>query len=104
MNFNLNKNAIFIFILFFIVSCSGSKISLNQNNGDMFVSSLNGDASYLNPLLATDTSSAEINAFLFNGLLKYDKDLNLVCDLAESFKITDNGLTVLFKIKKNIKW
>ncbi len=104
MNFNLNKNAIFIFILLFIFSCSGSKTSLNQNNGDMFVTSLNGDASYLNPLLAADTSSAEINAFIFNGLLKYDKDLNLVCDLAESFKITDNGLTVLFKIKKNIKW
>lgn len=41
---------------------------------------------------------------MYNGLLKYDKDLNLVCDLAESFSVADDGLSIKFKLKKNILW
>lgn len=104
MKSNLNKNIILLLFFLFLSSCSNSQISFNKNTGDVFVTSLNGDASYLNPLLASDTSSSEINAFIFNGLLKYDKDLNLICDLAESFKVSDNGLTIFFKIRPNIKW
>ncbi|MGE4397757.1 MAG: peptide ABC transporter substrate-binding protein, partial [Sulfurimonas sp.] len=39
--------------------------------------------SRLNPVLATDSSSSEITGFLFNGLVKYDKDLStIIGDLA----------------------
>jgi peptide/nickel transport system substrate-binding protein len=41
---------------------------------------------------------------LFNGLVKYDKDLSSVIgDLAEEFYFEDNT-TLVFKIKKNVKW
>lgn len=105
MNLKLNKKILLLPILFiFTYSCSNNNAVVSQSSGDVFVTSLNGDASYLNPILASDTASAEINAFIFNGLLKYDKNLNLICDLADNFKITDNGLTILFNLKKNIKW
>ncbi len=58
----------------------------------------------LNPVLASDSASAAINALVYNGLLKYDKDLNLVCDLAESFSVADDGLSIKFTLKKNILW
>jgi len=60
--------------------------------------------SRLNPLLATDSSSSEITGFLFNGLVKYDKDnKEIIGDLAESFYFKDET-TLIFKLKKGVKW
>ncbi|MBA3026635.1 MAG: peptide ABC transporter substrate-binding protein [Sulfurimonas sp.] len=60
--------------------------------------------SRLNPILATDSSSSEIAGFLFNGLLKYDKDSStIIGDLAEDFYFQDNR-TVIFKLRKNVTW
>ncbi|MFA7073993.1 MAG: peptide-binding protein [Endomicrobiaceae bacterium] len=75
-----------------------------DNSSDMYVTTGIGDAIYLNPVLASDNASSSINALVYNGLLKYDKDLNLVCDLAEDYKILNNGLSILFRLKKNVLW
>ncbi|MFH1369171.1 MAG: peptide-binding protein [Elusimicrobiota bacterium] len=72
--------------------------------GDMYIASSIGDATYLNPILATDSASGDINGLVYNGLVKYDKDIKLVGDLAESWEISDNGLIITFKLRKNVKW
>lgn len=60
--------------------------------------------SRLNPVLATDSSSSEITGFLFNGLVKYDKDLStIIGDLAQVFYFEDEK-TLIFKLHKNVKW
>ena len=63
-----------------------------------------GDASNLIPLLASDSASHDISGLIFNGLLKYDKNLNLVGDLAESWEVSPDGLTITFKLRKGVKW
>lgn len=72
--------------------------------GDMYAASSIGDASYLNPVLARDIASADINALVYNGLVKYDKDLKLTGDLAESWSVSPDGLTITFKLRRNVKW
>jgi len=57
----------------------------------------------INPLLATDSASAEIAAWIFNGLLKFDRNGSIVPDLAESWRFEDNR-TLLFKLKKGVRW
>jgi len=58
----------------------------------------------LNPILATDSSSSEIAGFLFNGLLKYDKDSKeIIGDLAEKFYY-ENNETLIFELKQGVKW
>ena len=58
----------------------------------------------LNPILATDSSSSEITGFLFNGLVKYDKDSStIIGDLASSFYF-ENNTTLIFELKKNVTW
>lgn len=58
----------------------------------------------LNPILATDSSSSEIAGFLFNGLVKYDKDSKeIIGDLAEKFYFKDEK-TLIFELRKNVKW
>ena len=60
--------------------------------------------SRLNPILATDSSSSEIAGFIFNSLVKYDKDSStIIGDLAEKFYFKDNK-TLVFKLRPNIKW
>jgi len=72
--------------------------------GDAIVVGSLGDARTLIPILASDSLSAEICHFLFNGLVKYDKNLELVPDLASSWDILDGGLKIIFHLKKGVRW
>jgi len=60
--------------------------------------------SRLNPILATDSSSSEIAGFIFNGLVKYDKDSStIINDLATSFYY-ENNTTLVFELNPHAKW
>jgi len=72
--------------------------------GDLLIQGSIGDASNLIPMLATDSASHDIAGMIFNGLVKYDKDLKLVGDLAESWEVSQDGLTITFQLRKGIKW
>ncbi len=72
--------------------------------GDMIIEAGIGDARTLVPILASDSASGQICSMIFNGLVKYDKDLNLVGDLAKSWQVKENGLVIIFNLRKNVKW
>jgi peptide/nickel transport system substrate-binding protein len=72
--------------------------------GDIMVEGSIGDASNLIPLLASDSTSHEIAGLIFNGLIKYDKDVNIVGDLAESWEISPDGLVITFHLRKGVRW
>ncbi len=63
-----------------------------------------GDASNLIPMLATDATSASIAGLIYSGLVKYDKDLNLVGDLAKGWTISKDGLVITFYLHKDVRW
>lgn len=72
--------------------------------GDTLVEGTIGEASTLLPLLASDSASHSVAAQIYNGLVKYDKNLVLVGDLAESFRIAPDGLTITFTLRRNVRW
>ena len=72
--------------------------------GDAIVVSSISDARTLVPILASDSASADICGMLFNGLTKYDKDVHIIGDLAESWEILEDGLVIVFHLRKNVKW
>lgn len=72
--------------------------------GDTIVSGSIGDASTLLPPLATDSASGTIIGLVYNGLVKYDKDIKLVGDLAESWEISPDGLQITFHLRKGVRW
>ena len=72
--------------------------------GDILVRGDIGDASNLIPILASDSPSHSVASMVYNGLVKYDKDMNIVGDLAESWDITKNGLVITFKLRKGVRW
>lgn len=72
--------------------------------GDTFIQGMGGEPTNLIPPLASDSPSHQVAGLVYNGLVKYDKDLNIVGDLAESFEISRNGLIITFHLRKNVKW
>ncbi len=72
--------------------------------GDIMVEGSIGDASNLIPLLSTDSTSHGIASMIYNGLVKYDKDLNLMGDLARSWDISEDGLMITFHLRKGVRW
>ena len=72
--------------------------------GDALIEGSIGDATYLNPIIVSDNASFAVIGLVFNGLVKYDKDLNLVGDLAESWDISADGLVYTFHLRKGVKW
>jgi len=75
-----------------------------QDYGDAFVSGSISDARTLNPILVSDTASSEVSGMLFNGLVKYDKDINLIGDLALRWEIKEGGLVIIFYLRKDVSW
>ncbi len=63
-----------------------------------------GDASNLIPMLSSDATSHSIAGLIYNGLVKYDKDLHLVGDLAKSWDITEHGRVITFHLRHGVKW
>ena len=65
--------------------------------------SISSNPSRINPIISTDSVSSEIESWIFNGLFKYNKDGEVIVDLASSYKFIDN-VTLQIKLKKDVKW
>ncbi len=72
--------------------------------GDNIINASIAEPSILNPMLASDSASFDIIDLVFNGLLKYNKDIKLIGDLAESWNVSPDNLTITFHLRQNVKW
>lgn len=98
---------LFLFLLFTSSSNAAQQAPINNGvpaYGDTIVEGTIGEPSVLIPMLATDASSHAVAGLIINGLVKYDKDLTLIGDLAQSWDISKDGLTITFHLKKGVKW
>ncbi len=58
----------------------------------------------LNPLMAKDNLSSRVIDKIFDGLLEFDQELNLVGELAESFQISEDYCQITFRLRDNLMW
>jgi peptide/nickel transport system substrate-binding protein len=72
--------------------------------GDTLVEGTIGEASNLIPMLASDSASHAVSGLIYNGLVKYDTNLKIIGDLAKSWEISADGLTITFYLKKGVRW
>jgi len=72
--------------------------------GDAIIEGTTGEASTLIPILASDASSHDVADQIYNGLVKYDKNFNIVGDLAESFTVSPDGREIIFHLRRDAKW
>lgn len=105
---------ILLLLLFILPACSSpspppqpvqrAPSSSPPERGDSLVVASIGEPSTLIPLLATDSPSHEVAGHIYNGLLRYDKNLSLEGDLAESWTVSPNGLTITFRLRRGVRW
>ena len=72
--------------------------------GDTFIEASIGEPSNLLPVLSSDSASSDINGLVYNGLLRYDKNLRLEGVLAESWEVSEDNLTITFHLRKGVAW
>jgi peptide/nickel transport system substrate-binding protein len=56
------------------------------------------------PAIASDSASSAINGLVYNGLVRYDKDLNIEGELAHSWEISEDGRTITFYLREGVRW
>jgi peptide/nickel transport system substrate-binding protein len=58
----------------------------------------------LNPLFVSDFTSSVVSQWVFRGLTRLDDNLEVVPDLAESWRISADGSTITFRLRRGITW
>jgi len=87
----------------FLAATPTAKAASPVPGGSIVVGTI-GEATSLIPMITSDSASSEIQGFIYNGLVKYDKNINLVGDLAESWRVSEDGLAITFKLRKGVRW
>ena len=72
--------------------------------GGTLVDALSGEPSGLIAMMAGESSASAIASNIFNSLLKYDKNLELTGELAQSWDVSSDQKTITFHLKPNLKW
>jgi peptide/nickel transport system substrate-binding protein len=83
-------------LLLALIAASFINVSLlsTKKKNEMSIGTL-GEPSTLNPIQQADAAAGEVQAVIFNGLLKYDENFEIITDLARSFKLSQTT-TVFF--------
>lgn len=86
------------------VSVPEKPISFSPEYGGMVTCMLETGNCMLDPLYSNDAVSNRIIKIIFNGLLTYDDDLNMVPDLADTWEVSADGREIVFYLRKGVKW
>ena len=65
---------------------------------------IDNDPVYLDPQIASGTAAQNIIANVFEGLVTFDTDGNIVPAAAESFEISSDSKIYTFHLRKDLKW
>lgn len=72
--------------------------------GGTMIDAMTGEPSGLIAMIAGESAASAIAGNLFNSLLKYDKNLDLTGELAQSWEVSADQRTITFHLKPNLKW
>ena len=80
-------------------------IGFEPKSGGEYSEALIGQPKLINPLFSgTNDVDADLCALIYSGLFSYNKDEQIVPELADSFTIGDDKKTYLVTLKKNLFW
>lgn len=98
-------------LLSFTLIVSGIALLSRLNNHFMVIVPLHGGTidegvigtpRFVNPVLAVSESDKDLTNLVFSGLMRLDENSKPVPDLAESFSVSDDGLTYTFILKQGV--
>jgi peptide/nickel transport system substrate-binding protein len=72
--------------------------------GGTYVEGVAGAPRFLNPLLAASAVDEDVSALVFAGLMRHDRRGQVVPDLAETFRIGEEGKVWDFELRPDAVW
>ncbi|MCA9976718.1 MAG: hypothetical protein KC413_13240, partial [Anaerolineales bacterium] len=73
--------------------------------GGTFVEGVVGAPRFLNPLLSdSNPVDQQLVSLIFDGLTRYDENGRIAPALAQSWQVSDDGLTVTFTLRDDAVW
>ena len=100
----------FVFLIFVsVILLLGCKTTISSKKipqiGGTYKEGVVGEPHYINPVLANyNPVDQDLCKLIYSSLLKYNGQGKLVNDLADNYKIIDDGKTYQVVLKKNIYW
>ncbi len=73
-----------------------------NKGGTLYLQSYKVDT--LNPLLTKKSSSMQVMNLMYDSLIRYDSNMNILPWLAESWQVSDDGMTWTLHLKEGVKW
>ncbi|MFT8343329.1 MAG: ABC transporter substrate-binding protein [Clostridium beijerinckii] len=98
---------IFIVSITSLVGCGGSQNETTSSNTDKkseITIGISAEPSTIDPHIQSGTATRLIKQNIYRGLVQYKQDSTIGLELAESYKISDDGLTYTFNIKPEAKF
>jgi peptide/nickel transport system substrate-binding protein len=84
---------------------NAANVSDNQNSRkNTLIIGLPSDATNLIGNMAADAPTAEVTSQIYDGLVRYNRNLKIVPDLAKSWKISNGGKTITFYLHRRVHW
>jgi len=105
-SFNSVGRLVLSWVLIGVFSCFliATPSAAGPKRGGTFVMALGGDPPNLNPNLVPGTITLEVSTNIFNLLVYLNFDFEIIPELAESWKVSQDGLTYTFNLVKNASW
>jgi peptide/nickel transport system substrate-binding protein/oligopeptide transport system substrate-binding protein len=73
-----------------------------EKRGGVYRKSLRNEPRVLDPALARSTYATAVIHQLFDGLVQFDADLNIIPSLAKSWNASHNGVVWVFKLREGV--
>lgn len=108
----LSMLLVFVLVLSGCSKNGGIKV-LEENNEASKETSIKNEIVYgiwsapsgvFNPMVADTLYDNTVNSVLYNGLLEFDKDLNLTSSLAKDYEVSQDNLKISFYLRDDVIW
>jgi peptide/nickel transport system substrate-binding protein len=97
------KRIVLLIILATLFGCSNGSAA-TVAFGTLHLGGLGGKPTIINPILTDRSISQALVQLIFNSLVRLNKEMLPEPDLAESWDISDDGLTYTFHLRKGVKF
>jgi peptide/nickel transport system substrate-binding protein len=111
-SFSLTEKSIFwVFVFLFAVSgiilaarVNAEFLVIIPDHGGQLKEGVLGSPRFVNPLLATSDADRDMVSLVYSGLLKASPEGTLTPDLAESYRISEDGLVYEFTLRESARF
>jgi peptide/nickel transport system substrate-binding protein len=82
-----------------------SKTQAVADYGGEYIEGIVGQPQHLNPIISQSNNADEdLSQLIYDGLLKYDNQGQIIPDLAESYDLNDEKTTYTFHLRRDVTW